>query len=85
MENVSMDKLGGGLPGLGIQKGDLVYFYHDDGKPSHAAVVSKVDGNGVYHTANTNRRFDQDLGSALGHDSSYSGAYIVRIKDRITR
>ena len=78
-ENVSVNDVGSLLSGLGVQKGDLIYFYDSNGKVHHAGMVSSVDTGEILYTANSISRFDASLESALEEEA---GVYIVRLKDR---
>ncbi len=82
MKNVAVNDLSKGTEGLGVQPGDLVFFYNDEGKAHHAAVVSGVTDDKINYAANTTRRFDQSLKAALDAGGESKGAYIVRLKSR---
>lgn len=80
-ESITFDDWDKKWDGYGIQRGDLMFFYADNGAALHAAVISKIDETGIYYTANSNRRFDQPLMPTLSNASWEKGVYIVRIKD----
>lgn len=78
MDNVKFNDLAGEINRLGIQKGDLLYFYNAEEGVHHATVVSKVDDQGIYYVANSNRRFDEPLKNALDNEDAFR---IVRLRD----
>lgn len=66
-----------------IQKGDLMYFYDEDGEVHHATIISNIDGRGILYSGNTSVRYDYPLSEAFKNGEN--GVYIVRIKDDIER
>ena len=66
-----------------IQKGDLMYFYDEDGVVHHATIISNIDGRGILYSGNTSARYDYPLRDAF--ENGENGVYIVRIKDDIER
>lgn len=61
MNNVKFEDLSSNIESLGIQKGDLLYFYNAEEGVHYATVISKIDDQGIYYSANSNRRFDEPL------------------------
>ena len=82
--NVPLDSLSDNLKSLGIQKGDLMYFYGDGGV-HHATVISSVNEGKIRFSANTNNRFDHLLTAALGDSDVDYGVLIVRLNNTIPR
>lgn len=74
---VPYSNLSSQLSSLNIQPGDLLYFYNEHGV-HHSTVVSKVDDDMIYYTANTNNRFNESLETAVDGES---GFLVVRIND----
>ncbi len=76
-QNIPIDDLSAQVSSLGVQPGDLLYFYKDDGI-HHAAVVSEVADGKILYSANSITRYDHDLEEAIKNEK---GILIVRLKD----
>lgn len=63
-----------------IQKGDLMYFFDENGNVHHATIISSVRKEGIYYAGNTKRRYDASLAEAL---SSNPGVYIVKLNNEL--
>lgn len=63
-----------------IQKGDLMYFFSDEGV-HHATIISDIGKQGILYSGNTSRRFDYPLINAL--ENGEKGVYIVRMNDEL--
>ena len=75
--NVSYSNLSSQLTDLGIQAGDMMYFYNQEEGVHHAAIISKVEGGELYYSANSVIRNDQPLVNGLEENE---GVVIVRIR-----
>ncbi len=75
--NVSYSDLSSQLPSLGIQAGDIMYFYNQEEGVHHAAVISKVEDGEIYYSANSVIRDDQPLVNGLEEND---GVVIVRLR-----
>lgn len=69
------------LPSLGIQAGDVMYFYNEEEGVHHAAVISKVENGEIRYPANSANRHDYALEAALEGSDEEDGVLIVRLKD----
>ena len=78
MNNVKFEDLSSNIESLGIQKGDLLYFYNAEEGVHYATVISKIDDQGIYYSANSNRRFDEPLKNGLDGVDAFR---IVRLND----
>ena len=77
---VSYDNLGSRIGSLGIQPGDVMYFYNKEEGVHHASVISKVENGEIYYSANSVNRYDQPLREGLEEND---GVLVVRINDEV--
>lgn len=81
--NVSLTNLSSDLKNLNVQKGDLMYFYNNNGV-HHATVISEVTDTEIKYSGNTSNRFNYSLNTSL-NSSTDSGVFIVRLKNNIEK
>lgn len=75
---ISYDNLDSRIGSLGIQPGDVMYFYNKEEGVHHASVISKVEHREIYYSANSVNRYDQPLREGLKEND---GVLVVRIND----
>ena len=75
--NVRYSELSERLPYLGIQAGDIMYFYNQEEGVHHATVITKAEDAEIYYAGNSLNRFDRPLTGAVEEDG---GVVIVRLR-----
>lgn len=76
--NVGLSDLPSQLPSLGVQPGDVMYFYNKEEGVHHATVISKIEDGEIYYSGNTVNRFNHPLSLGIGNDD---GVLLIRIND----
>ena len=66
-----------------IQKGDLMYFFDENGNVHHATIISGINENGIFFSGNTKRRFNYPLVNAFLDGEN--GVYIIMINDELNK
>ena len=75
--NVRYSELSERLPYLGIQAGDIMYFYNQEEGVHHATVITKAEDAEIYYAGNSLNRFDRPLTGAV---EEVGGVVIVRLR-----
>ena len=78
--DVGLSDLPSRLSDLGIQPGDVMYFYNEEEGVHHATVISGLENGEILYSGNTVNRFDWKLSEGI---KSNDGVLIVRINDNV--